>query len=143
MAADLTFLAFRDETAHDELERALIVNYREELVGALVDDPGRFSHFEFGPDYPYDAVGLLLEYWYRPKPLTRGRIAHTLVTFNLPDGDYRRRWKITPSEQGRWGRWHTPWPGGRRGHWNRVARRQHVKRWLYAHEGWLLKAEAW
>ena len=141
MAADLTFVAFRDDATVDEFNRRLERDYHVELLDALVGDPTRFGWFEFGPDYTYAAIDLLLDYWYRPKRVTRGRIAYTMVTLNLPDGEYRRQWRVGPGEG--WGRIRYPWPGGRVNLGNRIARRQDVKRWLYAHKDWLLKAESW
>lgn len=133
MSAEVTLVAWPNTVE----SRELLANQRDP-----VESSGAVDFLELGPDYTYVGLDLLLDYWRSPAALTRGRTVHTLVLLNLPDGEYRRQWRVRPGDGGKWGRTlPTPWPGGRRR--ERVARRQDVKRWLYRHQGGLIVAEVW
>lgn len=168
MAADLTFIAIDDTPGNRhlaDLKTGRRLFYDDENVydpetGALLGQwPGNlrtwferswyerefveYDWFEVGPTAHGGPVAALQEYWNDvPRRLTLGRIKHTMVLMNLPDGAYRRYWRPGANHGYKWRkRWHVPWPGGRRS--GRCARRQHVRSWLLAHKDQLVWTEAW
>jgi hypothetical protein len=166
VAADLTLIAIPD-TSHNR-ELAAYKTYQRlfdtdetvyandgELLGIVDGDERRkfdvawyerelveYDWIQIGPlSYYGETVNAVQDYWGETSAvLTRGRIACTMVMLNLPDGEYRRYFTPKRGERGyKRGRWHAPW----RRHYRRVERRQNVKRWLHAHDGWIMWAEAW
>jgi hypothetical protein len=103
-----------------------------------------YDWFELGPTYwgrypdeRHDDV--VQAYWVTPQLLTRARLAATMVLVSQRDGHYRRYWNDQPHDEGKRGR---RWRYQLRSR-GRVATPQRVKRWLLAHQGQLVWAEAW
>lgn len=170
MAADLTLLALpatpenwrcaRIATYQELLPRDEVAARDGEEVGYLASDARRaWSHnlhkrvdwFEVGPiswikaDTLADQAWLpaptaaVAKYWAIPVLATKASIAETMVLLNLPDRSHYRSWHRDRPRGYKVGRRYARGVRGDR----RVARRQHVKRWLVAHQGWIVWAESW